>query len=145
MRINPITGILRIALNIILCVSLIFACLAFVLIILIKNRVAYTFALYLLVVFVAKNIIELCFWLINNYSKKSVLFTKEYVVYKGEKYFIRDISFRYLTFQWALLESVAVVPKLIISFRNSQNLTCYISKKELKKLKRDLEYEIVEI
>jgi hypothetical protein len=80
-------------------------------------------------------IIDVLLYFLNNYSKNKIIFTKDKIQYKEKTEYSDYVSFRYFKFHISLIESDLVFPKLCIS-GNNISVTCYIFKKDLKKLEQ---------
>lgn len=146
MKIYSLSNIIRIIFNSIATLFTIFVILGLILDYLIND--GNSFLLYLILfisAFCVKILVECFILLLNKYSKKSIAFFNNYIVYKRQKYYISILSFKYFKFQWTFLETDLVIPKLVICIENEKNIICYITKKQLAKLKSELKYNIKEI
>lgn len=81
--------------------------------------------------------------LLNKYSNNKIVFTKEKIYYRGKSEYKDNLSFRYFKFHIYIIESDFVFPKLHINGDNI-SLTCYLSKKDIKRLE-DMGYEIIKV
>lgn len=146
MNIHPISGWLRIVFNILLCIAILFVCLAcFLDCVINKTGISLRFILYIVLIFGVKFLMESCLLALNKYSGNALVFTKEYILYKGNKYFVDEVSLKYFKFQWTFLESVIVFPKLVIVIPNAKNIICPVTKRELRRLETHLGYKIIKI
>lgn len=88
-------------------------------------------------------LLELLIFILNNKSNNSVIFEKEIIVYKGKTIYSNDASIKYFKFYISIIEPDLVIPKIYITGNNYQIL-CYLSKKDIKKL-RKMNYQIKDI
>lgn len=146
MKINRLCNLLRIIFNTFAIIVILFITLGLVLDFFINNGNSFKVHIYFLIITLLAKVMFECFIVVlNKYSVSSMFFCKSYFVYKSHKYYICDVSFRYFKFQWTFLESDLVIPKLVISISSGEKLICYITKKQLKKLKSEMAYDIKEI
>ena len=148
MRIHRFSNLIRLIFDIIAIIVAAFAILGLVIDLLIngnKPLYALVFLIVLISVCCAKVFIECVIALLNRLGNETALFYNDRIIYKNRKYQQDTLAFRYFKFSCSPLESVLVIPKLIVSFYDGENVFFYISKRQLKRLKVELKYNIIEI
>lgn len=80
---------------------------------------------------------------LNKRAKNSIIFEEGKIRYKNRTIFVDNISIKYFKFHISVVEPSLVIPKIHIN-GNSLSVTCYLSKKDIKKL-RNLNFDIKEI
>ena len=146
MKINRFTNLIRIVFYIILTIVTMFVIMAMILDLLINGEKTIFVHLFLLFLICCASLFaELIFIVLNKYSKNSIVFSCGYISYRKQKYSVDTLSLRYFKFQWTFLDTDLVIPKLVISTQNGETIICYINKKQLKRLKNEINYNIKEI
>ena len=92
-----------------------------------------------------------CLWLLcllvtfvlNKSAPNSIAFEKGKITYKNKTVYSDGLSIRYFKFYISFIEPSLVIPKVVIN-GNGLYITCYLSKKDLNKIKK-MGYEINEI
>lgn len=79
----------------------------------------------------------------NNYSSNKLSFKENQITYKGCTFYKENLNFKYFKFHISILEPNLVIPRLHIGSSNL-SLTCYLSKKDIKKLE-SMNYQIKKI
>ena len=74
---------------------------------------------------------------------KSIIFEEGKVIYKKKTIDSNNVSMKYFKFHISVIEPSLVIPKIHIN-GNNLSVTCYLSKKDIKKLKK-MNFEIKEI
>ena len=88
-------------------------------------------------------LLELIIFILNKKANNSILFEEEKVIYKKKIIFSNNVSMKYFKFDISIIEPSLVIPKIHIN-GNNLSVTCYLSKKDIKKLKK-MNFEIKEI
>lgn len=81
--------------------------------------------------------------IINKRANNSIVFSEGKILYKNRTINSDNVSIKYFRFHISVIEPSLVIPKMHINGDNL-SITCYLSKKDIKKLKK-LNYEIKEI
>lgn len=81
--------------------------------------------------------------IINRISKNKIVFEKGIILYKGRTIYADNVSIKYFRFHISIVEPSLVIPKLYIN-GNNLSVTCYLSKRDIKKLQK-LNYAIKSI
>ena len=98
----------------------------------------------LLVIILVRILLTLKIVLIDKTSKKnSVIFNKDYIVYKNQKYTVNNLTMGYFRFRISFLQGVLEFPTLRICSKDFK-LNCYLMDKDIKNLKQ-MGYKIKEI
>lgn len=92
-----------------------------------------------------------CLWLLcllvtfvlNKSAPNSIAFEKGKITYKNKIFYFDCLSIRYFKFYISFIEPSLVIPKIVIN-GNGLYITCYLSKKDVNKIKK-MGYEIKEI
>ena len=87
--------------------------------------------------------IELVIFILNNKAKNTVLFEEGKMTYRNRTIFSNNVTIKYFKFHISIIEPSLVIPKIHIN-ANGLSVTCYLSKKDIKKLKK-MNFEIREI
>ena len=87
--------------------------------------------------------LELIILILNKKAHNSILFEEEKILYKNRTLYSNNISIKYFKFHISIIEPSLVIPKIHINGKNL-SVTCYLSKKDIKKLKKK-NFEIKEI
>ncbi len=87
--------------------------------------------------------LDLIIFILNKRANNSILFEEGKIIYKNRTMFSNEVSIKYFKFHLSIIDPSMVIPKIHIN-GNNLSLTCYLSKKDLKKLKK-LNFEIKEI
>ena len=87
--------------------------------------------------------LELMIFILNKKANNSILFEEGKVIYKKKTIYSYNVSMKYFKFHISIIEPCLVIPKIHIS-GNNLFVTCYLSKKDIKKLKK-MNFEIKEI
>ena len=74
-------------------------------------------------------------YIFNRKASNSILFEEEKIVYKNRTMYSNNVSIKYFKFYISILEECLVIPKIYINGYNS-SIICYLSKKDIKKLKK---------
>ncbi len=88
-------------------------------------------------------LLELVIFILNKKANNSILFEEEKVIYKKKTIYSNNVSMKYFKFHISIIEPSLVIPKIHIN-GNNLSITCYLSKKDIKKLKK-MNFEIKEI
>lgn len=148
MRIHRFSNLIRLIFDIIAIIVAAFSILALVIDLLINGSnplYSLIFLIVLISVCCAKALTECVIALLNRLGKENALFYNDRIIYKNREYRQDTLTFRYFKFSCSPLESVLVIPKLLISFPDGERALFYISKRQLKRLKGELEYNIIEM
>lgn len=70
---------------------------------------------------------------INKTAKNKIIFEDGKIQYKGRTIYMNDLSIKYFKFHISMVDPSIVVPKLHIN-GNNLSVTCYISKKDMRKI-----------
>lgn len=87
--------------------------------------------------------LELMIFILNKKANNSIFFEKGKMLYKDRTIFSNNASIKYFKFHISIIEPSLVIPKIHIN-GNNLSITCYLSKKDIKKLKK-MNFEIKEI
>lgn len=87
--------------------------------------------------------LELMIFILNKKANNCILFEEGKVIYKKKIIFSNNMSIKYFKFDISIIEPSMVIPKMHIN-GNNLSVTCYLSKKDIKKLKK-MNFEIKEI
>jgi len=87
--------------------------------------------------------LNLIIFILNKKANNSIIFEEGKVIYKKKTIYSNNLSMKYFKFHISVTEPSLVIPKIHIS-GNNLSVTCYLSKKDIKKLKK-MNYEIKEI
>ena len=145
MRIHIYSNLIRLILNILFIIFMgVLICCS--IINLLKDFAMFPFcvAVIVLTIFI-RWILGLGIGILDRYGKMAVLFNDGFIVYKNTIYQLQEFSLKYFKFQWSFLQTDLVIPKLVIVIPHAQNIICYISIKQLKKLREKMKFDIVEI
>ena len=88
-------------------------------------------------------LIVLAVRILNKVSSKRILFADGKIQYNKKTFYKQDISMRYFKFEISITQETLIFPKLYIN-GNGWSVTCYLSRKDIEKLKR-MNYEIIEM
>ena len=87
--------------------------------------------------------LELIIFILNKKANNSIIFEEGKVIYKKKTIYSINVSMKYFKFHISVIEPSLVIPKIHIN-GNNLSVTCYLSKKDIKKLKK-MNFEIKEI
>ena len=87
--------------------------------------------------------LELMIFLLNKKANNSILFEEGKMLYKNRTMFPNNVNIKYFKFHISIIEPSLIIPKIHIN-GNNLSVTCYLSKKDIKKL-RKMNFEIIEI
>ena len=87
--------------------------------------------------------LELVIFILNKKSNNSILFEEGKMLYKNRTLYSNNVSIKYFKLHISVIEPCLVIPKTHIN-GNNLSVTCYLSKKDIKKLKK-MNFEIKEI
>lgn len=88
-------------------------------------------------------LLELIIFVLNKKANNSIIFDEGKVIYKKKTIYSYNVSMKYFKFHISIIEPSLVIPK-IHKNGNDLSVTCYLSKKDIKKLKK-MNFEIKEI
>lgn len=86
---------------------------------------------------------ELIMFVLNKKANNSILFEEGKIIYKNRTIYSNNVRIKYFKFNISIIEPSLVIPKIHIN-GNNLSVTCYLSKKGIKKLKK-MNFEIKEI
>ena len=86
---------------------------------------------------------EMLIHLLDKKSKKAILFDRNRIQYQGKIIYLDHLRMRYFNFAISVTEPSLVIPKLYIN-ADEFTVTCYLSKRDIKKLK-DMDFAVKEI
>ena len=81
--------------------------------------------------------------IINKVAKNKIVFQEEKIQYKNKTIYANSANIKYFKFYISIIEPSLVIPKVHIN-GNGLSITCYLSKKDIKTLKK-MNFEIKEI
>ena len=87
--------------------------------------------------------LNLIIFILNKKANNSILFEEKKMLYKNRTLYSNNVSIKYFKFHISIIEPSLVIPKIHIN-GNNLSVTCYLSKKDIKKLKK-MNFEIKEI
>ena len=87
--------------------------------------------------------LELIIFILNKKAHNSIIFEEGKVIYKKKTLYSNNVSIKYFKLHISVIEPCLVIPKTHIN-GNNLSVTCYLSKKDIKKLKK-MNFEIKEI
>ena len=87
--------------------------------------------------------LNLIIFILNKKANNSIIFEEGKVIYKKKTIYSNNVSMKYFEFHISVIEPSLVIPKIHIN-GNNISVTCYLSKKDIKKLKK-MNFEIKEI
>lgn len=87
--------------------------------------------------------LDLIIFILNKKANNSIFFEEGKVIYKKKTIYSNNVSMKYFKFYISIIEPSLVIPKIHIN-GNSLSVICYLSKKDIKKLKK-MNFEIKEI
>ena len=88
-------------------------------------------------------IFELLNIVMNRYGEDVVCFTKSYVLFREQKYYLNEISFKYFTMELDLLTPEnCVFPMLLITIPDKENIECFIPYRHFLKLQKHFSYDV---
>ena len=87
--------------------------------------------------------LNLIIFILNKKANNSIIFEEGKVIYKKKTIYSNNLSMKYFKFHISVTEPSLVIPKIHIS-GNNLSVTCYLSKNDIKKLKK-MNFEIKEI
>lgn len=87
--------------------------------------------------------LDLMIFILNKKANNNILFEEGKVIYKKKTIYSNNVSIKYFRFHISIIEPNLVISKIHIN-GNNLSVTCYLSKKDIKKLKK-MNFEIKEI
>ena len=87
--------------------------------------------------------LELVIFILNKKSNNSILFEEGKLVYKNRTIYSNNVIINYFKFHISVIDPSLVIPKICVN-GNNLSILCYLSIKDIKKLKK-LNFEIKEI
>lgn len=87
--------------------------------------------------------LTLVIFILNKRANNSILFEEGKILYKNRTIYSDNVNIKYFRFHISVIEISLVIPKMHIN-GNNLSITCYLSKRDIKKLKK-LNFEIKEI
>ena len=87
--------------------------------------------------------LNLIIFILNKKANNSIIFEEGKVIYKKKTIYSNNVNMKYFKFHISIIEPSLVIPKIHIN-GNDLSVTCYLSKKDIKKLKK-MNFEIKEI
>ena len=87
--------------------------------------------------------LELIIIILNKKANNSIIFEEGKLIYKKKTIYSNNVSMKYFKFHISVIEPDLVIPKIHIN-GNNLSVTCYLSKNDIKKLKK-MNFEIKEI
>ncbi len=88
-------------------------------------------------------LLELIIIVFNKKANNSIIFDEGKIIYKNRTLFSNNVSIKYFKFHISIVEPSLIIPKIHINW-NNLSVTCYLSKKDIKKLNK-MNFEIREI
>ena len=89
------------------------------------------------------SILKLIVHILNNVSNNSIIFSDGKITYKDRTIYSDSATIKYFKFYISIIEPCLVIPKIYIT-SNDLSVLCYISKKDVKMLKK-MNFEVKEI
>ena len=87
--------------------------------------------------------LNIIIFILNKKANNSILFEEEKMLYKDRTLYSNNVSIKYFKFHISVIKPSLVIPKIHIN-GNNLSVKCYLSKKDIKKLKK-MNFEIKEI
>ena len=87
--------------------------------------------------------LNIIIFILNKKANNSILFEEEKLLYKDRTLYSNNVSMKYFKFHISVIEPSLVIPKIHIN-GNNLSVICYLSKKDIKKLKK-MNFAIKEI
>ena len=87
--------------------------------------------------------LNLIIFILNKKANNSIIFEEGKLIYKKKTIYSNNVSMKYFKFHISVIEPSLVIPKIHIN-GNNLSVKCYLSKKDIKKLKK-MNFEIKEI
>ena len=87
--------------------------------------------------------LNLIIFILNKKANNSIIFEEGKLIYKKITIYSNNVSMKYFKFHISVIEPDLVIPKIHIN-GNNLSVTCYLSKNDIKKLKK-MNFEIKEI
>lgn len=87
--------------------------------------------------------LELAIFILNRKASNTILFEEGRMLYKNRTVYSDYASIKYFKFNISIIEPSLAIPKVQIN-SNIFSVTCYLSKRDIKKLKK-MNFEIYEI
>ena len=137
------SNLLKIIFGSVLIVTLILSVIYFVCSLLIDKSTNITSLLLIISCLLLLVFLELMIFILNKKANNSILFEEGKVIYKKKTIYSNNVSIKYFKFNISVIEPSLVIPKIHIN-GNNLSVTCYLSKKDIKKLKK-MNFEIKEI
>lgn len=88
-------------------------------------------------------LLNLIIFILNKKANNSILFEEAKMLYKDRTLYSNNVSIKYFKFHISIIEQSLIIPKTHIN-GNNLSVTCYLSKKDIKKLKK-MNFKIKEI
>ncbi len=85
----------------------------------------------------------LIIFILDKMANNSILFEEGKILYKNRTIYSDNVNIKYFKFHISVIEPNLVIPKIHIN-GNNLSVTCYLSKKDIKKLK-NMNFKIIEI
>ena len=137
------SNLLKIIFGSVLIVTLVPSLVYFVCSLLIDKSTNITSLLLIISCLLLWSFLELVIFILNKKANNSIIFEEGKVIYKRKTIYSNNMSMRYFKFYISVIEPSLVIPKIHIN-GNNLSVTCYLSKKDIKKLKK-MNFEIKEI
>ena len=137
------SNLLKIIFGSVLIVTLIPSLVYFVCSLLIDKSINITSLIILISCLLLWLFLNLIIFILNKKANNSILFEEEKMLYKNRTLYSNNVSIKYFKFHISVIEPSLVIPKVHIN-GNNLSVTCYLSKKDIKMLKK-MNFEIKEI
>lgn len=137
------SNLLKIVFGSVLIITLIPSLVYFVCSLLIDKSINITSLILIISCLLLWVFLELIIFILNKKANNSIIFEEGKVIYKKKTIYSNNVSIKYFRFYISIVEPNLVIPKIHIN-ENNLSVTCYLSKKDIKKLKK-MNFEIKEI
>lgn len=137
------SNLLKIVFGSVLIITLIPSLVYFVCSLLIDKSINITSLILIISCLLLWVFLELIIFILNKKANNSIIFEEGKVIYKKKTIYSNNVSIKYFRFHISIVEPNLVIPKIHIN-ENNLSVTCYLSKKDIKKLKK-MNFEIKEI
>lgn len=137
------SNLLKIIFGSLLMITFLFSAIYFVCSLLIDKSINITSLIIMISCLMIWLFIDLIIFILNKRANNSIIFEEGKIIYKNRTMFSNEVSIKYFKFHLSIIDPSMVIPKIHIN-GNNLSLTCYLSKKDLKKLKK-MNFEIKEI
>ena len=87
--------------------------------------------------------LDLVIFILNKTASNSIVFDEGKILYKNRTIYCNNVNIKYFKFYVSLIEPNLVIPKTHMN-GNNFSLTCYLSRKDIRKLK-NMNFDITEI